>query len=89
MNNSNSRFLPFTGPVLSSVHMQYGQIKYSSAPNSLNGLPKAYVGYAVDRLSHCATSRKVNLQYSYHCDVSERYPACTFFNEAYCDVARS
>jgi len=29
--------------------MQYGQIQYSSAPNSLNGLLRAYVAYAVDQ----------------------------------------
>jgi hypothetical protein len=26
------------------------KLKYSSAPTSLNGFPKAYVGYAVDQL---------------------------------------
>jgi len=26
------------------------RFKHSSAPNSLNGFPKAYVGYAVDQL---------------------------------------
>jgi hypothetical protein len=80
-DNCSSRFLPLPGPVVFSVHMQYGQLQCSSAPNSLNGLPETYVGYTVAQLAEalrCKSEEQPPILSVVHC-----------FKEVYCHVARN